>query len=174
MVKWIIPLSHNPYFTKNSLAIVLVFFFCCWSFFFYNPCFSGNLFTIQDKIYIELKQKTSQSLFQWKPFTIEGFDFGGRSYCKVTILVLVETPLQYKKLHKLNAYEFRHNPCFSGNLFTIERFDRYHPKGGGSQSLFQWKPLYNIKTEAKAYLEAKVTILVLVETSLQQKQKLSI
>ena len=37
----------------------------------------------------------------------------------VTILVLVETSLQYGRKQPHQKVPYSHNPCFSGNLFTI-------------------------------------------------------
>ena len=58
----------------------------------HNPCFSGNSFAIEMEI-----KSTSE-------------------FAKVTILVLVETPLQSQRI--ITLYDLgnnSHNPCFSGN-----------------------------------------------------------
>ena len=109
----------------------------------HNPCFSGNLFTMADSLILYRLVIRSQSLFQWKPLYNE---FNGEEHTigkMVTILVLVETSLQCQ-VETLKAQNQKcHNPCFSGNLFTmkimVEEKDEYIT----SQSLFQWKPLYN-------------------------------
>ena len=60
----------------------------------HNPCFSRNSFATFNIVLFEEK------------------------YDKVTILVLVETPLQRNKF-LLNQITFNsHNPCFSGNSFA--------------------------------------------------------
>ena len=66
----------------------------------HNPCFSGNSFAIYDGCVL----------------TKEEF---------VTILVLVETLLQFFKIITNLIKIIRHNPCFSGNSFAIAKKFRY-------------------------------------------------
>ena len=57
-------------------------------------------------------------------------------YRRVTILVLVETPLQFLD-HKLDEKGLKgHNPCFSGNSFAIPRVQTLFTGNEVSQSLF--------------------------------------
>ena len=55
---------------------------------------------------------------------------------KVTILVLVETPLQLIQLSLHFTIIWSHNPCFSGNSFTIEQDEKVKELMDKSQSLF--------------------------------------
>ena len=84
----------------------------------------------------------SQSLFYWKPLCNEN------KKCK-----------ECKKC--------RHNPYFTGNLFATgkEKFGFRADKQ--SQSLFCWKPLCNSSSDKLLTQIKKVTILILLETSLQ-------
>ena len=85
----------------------------------------------------------SQSLFQWKLLCnskergtpIEALD--------VTILILVETPLQYYMVFGTCYGVSRHNPYFSGNSFAILPASPFAYSIIQSQSLFQWKLLCN-------------------------------
>ena len=54
----------------------------------------------------------------------------------VTILVLVETPLQSNEEVFRRVRITRHNPCFSGNSFAIELELLIHRYKTQSQSLF--------------------------------------
>ena len=87
----------------------------------HNPCFSGQCFAIHRPL---CRRKKSR---------------------KVTILVLVDSVLQYMTLPKYVSKDLkvRHNPCFSGQCFAI-------------------------KMDFKKLAEpGKVTILVLVDSVLQ-------
>ena len=61
----------------------------------------------------------------------------------VTILILVETPLQLNRQKLILITHYCHNPYFSGNSFTTKRF-------------------------VLKFVIDHVTILILVETPLQQ------
>ena len=63
----------------------------------HNPCFSGNSFATKqgNKIVMEIG--------------------------KVTILVLVETPLQHDNKVCTKTFKNGHNPCFSGNSFATPK-----------------------------------------------------
>ena len=65
-----------------------------------------------------------------------------------------------------------HNPCFSRILFAIEIKAVEHENGILSQSLFQQNTLCNSYTVLTSQTETFVTILVLVEYSLQQKNQI--
>ena len=60
---------------------------------------------------ISAKELESQSLFYWKHFC---------KRIRVTILVLLETPLQYSNQHQQTPRPNCHNPCFTGNSFAIK------------------------------------------------------
>ena len=55
---------------------------------------------------------------------------------QVTILILVETPLQLEEFPELELKEFGHNPYFSGNSFATFKDTRHLKLENESQSLF--------------------------------------
>ena len=64
-----------------------------------------------------------------------------------------------------------HNPCFSGNLFTIIRWCPHFEEGYGHNPCFSGN-LFTIANKLfHQYAQNTVTILVLVETSLQSNSK---
>ena len=112
----------------------------------------------------------SQSLFQWKLLcNLKELEkaFNG---AKVTILILVETSLQLKKEQLPTLLQKSHNPYFSGNFFAIPYGCCYSVADNRSQSLFQWKLLCNGSAAYVQKIFEIVTILILVETSLQCKR----
>ena len=86
--------SHNPYFTGNSFAI-------------------GELAITDDYF------KQSQSLFYWKLLCNEIKNMLFEAFIKVTILILLETPLQLNTSIKSPILKKGHNPYFTGNSFAI-------------------------------------------------------
>ena len=55
---------------------------------------------------------------------------------RVTILVLVETPLQFMNAIDFEIETYRHNPCFSGNSFAMNEKQIMRLRAEASQSLF--------------------------------------
>ena len=109
----------------------------------HNPCFSGNSFATKCFLEIKFNPLRSQSLFQWKLLCNGKINDEGREGVKVTILVLVETPLQQLNGSLKHQDIQRHNPCFSGNSFATNGNAFDCPALKQSQSLFQWKLLCN-------------------------------
>ena len=110
----------------------------------HNPYFTGNSFAILSSKYILFVKYRSQSLFYWKLLCNMiklNWCYNGGS---VTILILLETPLQF-----------------------FIRWTKNQSKT--SQSLFYWKLLCNIKICIGGYGNFNVTILILLETPLQSK-----
>ena len=54
----------------------------------------------------------------------------------VTILVLVDSVLQYLKGENMSYYDLGHNPCFSGQCFAIKSDVEALLMSPASQSLF--------------------------------------
>ena len=135
-------MSHNPYFTGNSFAILLTTIktkdYQC-----HNPYFTGNSFAILTSTKIGIFSSSSQSLFYWKLFCNGLWNKTWRWIHHVTILILLETLLQYvKKVYDYIDYTpsqslfywklfcnkntffdeshlSSHNPYFTGNSFAI-------------------------------------------------------
>ena len=121
--KCIISLSHNPCFSGKTFAISRTKRLNM-PLKGHNPCFSGKTFAINVSYACFLEFKKSQSLFQWKNLcnmSCKGINcaeyesqslFQWKNLCNVftskrreeielvTILVLVEKPLQYAKFNK--------------------------------------------------------------------------
>ena len=133
----------------------------------------------------------SQSLFYWKLLcNYKRVDeiltkFG------ITILILLETPLQFLKCLLVTQKIFHHNPYFTGNSFAIKQAQKSCFMEFKSQSLFYWKLLCNLKKSTLSIGQMKsqslfywkllcnvgykkinlnnikITILILLETPLQ-------
>ena len=84
----------------------------------HNPCFSGNSFTIGVFVRVIMDELGHNPCFSGNSFTIL-FGLSLDYLFEVTILVLVETPLQSKAIYFRHFPQHSHNPCFSGNSFTI-------------------------------------------------------
>ena len=54
----------------------------------------------------------------------------------VTILILVETPLQLILILTINTMNYCHNPYFSGNSFATDIMSGFTFQANRSQSLF--------------------------------------
>ena len=61
----------------------------------HNPYFTGNSFAIGTRINIIKYLLESQSLFYWKLLCNCNYNYVTAPYIKVTILILLETPLQW-------------------------------------------------------------------------------
>ena len=87
-------MSHNPYFTGNSFAItrhkIVRTLLSC-----HNPYFTGNSFAMDYSSQIN-------------------------QYEMVTILILLETPLQCHSNTQSMRKRLSHNPYFTGNSFAIK------------------------------------------------------
>ena len=117
---------------------------------------------------IHLKDGESQSLFQQKVLC-------NKKLTKVQyVLSNCHNPYFSRrffaiKLTKREANEYVcHNPYFSRRFFAMKNFISEEDLTKRSQSLFQQKVLCNIKIPFKSSLMNGVTILILVEGSLQQ------
>ena len=134
----------------------------------------------------------SQSLFYWKLFYNLWIHQESRSFSLVTILILLETLLQlHTKVTRsvdkhvtililletllqrlvaliLASTKCCHNPYFTGNSFTTQNGNAGRFVWIQSQSLFYWKLFYNISLKINWCIMSKVTILILLETLLQQ------
>ena len=86
--------SHNPCFTGNSFAIE-IFTRIKKVLKSHNPCFTGNSFAIEYSLWRTTIAVWSQSLFYWKLLCNNRSNQKRTDRTIVTILVLLETPLQY-------------------------------------------------------------------------------
>ena len=150
----------------------------------HNPCFSRNVFAINFSRSTSKVEPASQSLFQQKCLCNYGVIlsqslFQQKCLCNhtraksraisdlVTILVLVEMSLQSNKNLRRRKFKNSHNPCFSRNVFAICNLCIWRLRLFVSQSLFQQKCLCNRNRKLEYKFGKTVTILVLVEMSLQ-------
>ena len=158
---------HNPYFTGNSFAITLSTSMTHSMQWCHNPYFTGNSFAINYYNCYSYGGSESQSLFYWKLLCNEVSNMRGIKKKSVTILILLETPLQYDSwkiyfteknvtililletplqsevIEVMELLGLSHNPYFTGNSFAI-----------------------NVKDVTLAS-SIWVTILILLETPLQ-------
>ena len=109
----------------------------------HNPYFTGNSFAIQRR---RNDKKSKQ---------------------EVTILILLETLLQFEAQKYIDYGKFCHNPYFTGNSFAIEVVEHQLLMIVPSQSLFYWKLFCNLRTSNCEIIPTEVTILILLETLLQ-------
>ncbi len=85
----------------------------------HNPCFSGQCFAINELIVVESIDEAVtilvlvDSVLQYKDFK------NLLVFLNVTILVLVDSVLQYHENKRIMISEESHNPCFSGQCFAI-------------------------------------------------------
>ena len=109
----------------------------------------------------------SQSLFYWKTPCNWNKYIKSINNVLVTILVLLENSLQ-SHLKELNGGGNNcHNPCFIGKLLAIEKSQEHKKQSIVSQSLFYWKTPCNKCILLVWDVMNVVTILVLLENSLQ-------
>ena len=85
----------------------------------------------------------------------------------VTILILVESPLQQHEDEQRYEYKLSHNPYFSGISLAIINAVSSRYGFEGSQSLFQWNLPCNLLHLYSSSTYGIVTILILVESPLQ-------
>ena len=109
----------------------------------HNPCFIGKL--------LAMKYSRSRRGFR----------------TEVTILVLLENSLQLNALIMLKNKLKCHNPCFIGKLLAMSVLRDQNKPNELSQSLFYWKTPCNFYARYLLLGLKSVTILVLLENSLQ-------
>ena len=135
--------------------------------------FYWKLLCNRDIFWVARRSFKSQSLFYWKllcnnnrhvrslkrqpvtililletPLQLEIY----RQYVKyssVTILILLETPLQSNMDILESEYSYCHNPYFTGNSFAMKKEHYSKRKFYKSQSLFYWKLLCNLKEQTQ-------------------------
>ena len=132
-----------------------------------------------------------QSLFQWISLCNSLWLFASIIHLRVSILVLVDQPLQQSMSWADSPARCSFNPCFSGlasatyiKYLQDEGFQSFNPcfsglasatkiaalntsRGCVFQSLFQWISLCNMVPLAGACCNQRVSILVLVDQPLQ-------
>ena len=138
-----------------------------------------------------LGSRKSQSLFYWKLLCNKIETIYLKKLCWVTILVLLETPLQYFFSYKSHGQAYKSQSLFYWKLLCnanrkiisakeLESQSLFYwkllcnanrkiisAKELESQSLFYWKLLCNTVTNINRLQDQIVTILVLLETPLQ-------
>ena len=85
----------------------------------HNPYFTGNSFAIEINFNRLSVNQMSQSLFYWKLLCNGKNVKQIKEYDGVTILILLETPLQFNYKYKEVIIMKGHNPYFTGNSFAI-------------------------------------------------------
>ena len=86
----------------------------------HNPYFTGNSFAIQVLRTKRFLAFVSQSLFYQKLLcNTKNIQFNNKGEI-VTILILLETPLQFQIFKSTDCQDCCHNPYFTGNSFAIQ------------------------------------------------------
>ena len=114
-----------------------------------------------------------QSLFYWKSHCNY---ISLRTICRktlVSILVLLEVSLQLSQEVEKEIARLGFNPCFTGSLTATQSRWKDMRHINRFQSLFYWKSHCNLVALCSNQSGIYVSILVLLEVSLQQPSKLN-
>jgi len=111
-----------------------------------------------------------QSLFYWKYHFNKFFTKLLSSTMRVSILILLEVPLQQGRKMFENIQEISFNPYFTGSTTSTRRYRQGFYCRKMFQSLFYWKYHFNgVEPESEVEHDG-VSILILLEVPLQQRR----